>query len=245
MNALPLPSTHPRYRHEAKYLCTSGMLEVIEHRLRPLMQLDSHSRDGDYTVSSLYFDDYRDSCCADNEAGIGVRHKYRVRVYNDDAGYMRLEKKAKCNGLCRKTSSPLDACAYRSMYAGDGIGLIRHSDHPLLKEFGAMICSRLYRPKIIVRYTRKAFVYIQGDVRVTLDRNITVSTQTECFPSEHEKMLSFPALDRGLHLLELKHTDILPYYIYQTIQMNTLQRVTFSKYYIGRKAARQFGGGIA
>lgn len=234
----------PRYRNEMKYLCTSGMLDILEHRLQSVMELDSYSVNGSYLVSSLYFDDYRDSCCFDNEMGISERYKFRIRLYNDDARYIRLEKKVKWNGLCHKRSSRLDEEAYRGLYTGDVMPCILSTDQDLQREFAILIRTRRYTPKVIVRYERKAFVYLQGNVRVTMDRNITASPQTEDFLAPPPSLRTFPALDGGLHLLEVKYTDVLPYYIYQAVQMNTLQRATFSKYYIGRKAVRQYGGGI-
>ena len=231
-----------RYRNELKFLCTNGMLDILEHRLRSVMVLDRYSLNGSYIVSSVYFDDYIDSCCLENEMGIGERHKYRIRIYNDDDSYIKLEKKIKNNGKCRKRASRLDHSAYNSLYTGDVMGVIQHTDQPLQREFAIQIRTRRYTPKIIVRYERKAFVYPQGNVRITMDRNISASLDTERFFSPGGAC-TYPVLESGLHLLEVKYTDVLPYYIYQAVQMNTLDRMTFSKYYIARKAARQYGGG--
>lgn len=232
-----------KFRNELKFLCTAGMLDLLEHRLSPVMRLDSYSVNGSYIVKSLYFDDYRDSCCFENEMGIGERFKYRIRTYNDDPAYIRLEKKIKSDGKCLKKSCRLDEEQCRKAYAGDVGGFLERDEHPLLREFGINIRTRLFTPKVIIRYERKAFIYPQGDVRVTMDRNISASLQTEAFLGSPNDMTVFPVLDHGLHLLEVKYNDLLPYYIYQAVQMNTLQRTTFSKYYIGRKAARQYGGG--
>ncbi len=234
----------PLFRNELKFLCSSGMLEVLEHRLAPVMQLDSYSVSGSYTVSSVYFDDHLDSCCLENEAGISERHKYRIRIYNDDPAYIRLEKKIKQDGKCNKKSSRIDRETYRKLHDGDVDTLLFEDNAPLPRELGIQIRARCFQPKVVIRYERKAFVFPQGDVRVTMDRNIGASLQTGDFLNPAGGMRTFPVLDHGLHLLELKYNDVLPHYIYQAVQMNTLQRVTFSKYYIGRKAARQYGGGI-
>ena len=39
-------------------------------------------RDSGYTIRSLYFDDYWNSAYAEKDAGILVRKKYRIRIYN-------------------------------------------------------------------------------------------------------------------------------------------------------------------
>lgn len=239
-----MSSTEKPYRNELKFLCTTGMLEILEHRLLPVMHLDEYSVNGSYVVSSLYFDDYHDSCCLENEMGISERYKYRIRIYNDDAAYIRLEKKSKRDSKCRKKSCQLNEETCRKLCCGEVGGLLFDASRPLVRELSIQIRTRFFRPKVIIRYERKAFVYPQGDVRVTMDRNISASLHAGNFPGAPGGTMAFPVLDHGMHLLEVKYNDVLPYYIYQTIQMNTLQRTTFSKYYIGRKAARQYGGGV-
>ena len=63
-----------KYRNELKYLCSEQQLRLLEMRIRHLCSPDPHAgEDGRYTVRSLYFDDYWNSCYYDNENGIGKR----------------------------------------------------------------------------------------------------------------------------------------------------------------------------
>lgn len=67
---------------------------------------------------------------------------------------------------------------------------------------------RMLSPVIIVEYDRIPYVYSDGNVRVTMDRNICGSVQTEMFMET--KMASIPILETGYHLLEIKYDEYLP-----------------------------------
>ena len=62
------------YRNEWKYCCSENDLEMIRNRLDAVLDKDSHSdRDGKYEIHSLYFDDYKDTCAKENDAGISEK----------------------------------------------------------------------------------------------------------------------------------------------------------------------------
>ena len=83
-----------KYRHEYKYLIDSGQRAVTLIKARGLMKPDPHAgKDGSYIIRSLYFDDRNDTCFFQNEAGTDPRAKYRIRYYDDDTSFIRLEKK--------------------------------------------------------------------------------------------------------------------------------------------------------
>ncbi len=64
------------------------------------MERDPHARpDGTYTVHSLYFDDWRDTALREKIDGLPRREKFRIRYYNGDLSFIRLEKKSKVRGL--------------------------------------------------------------------------------------------------------------------------------------------------
>ena len=87
------------YRHEYKYVCTLSDLAYVKNSLNSLMKLDTHAGEsGEYTVRSLYFDDYQDSCYYDNLYGHEPREKFRIRIYNTDSTRINLELKKKQRG---------------------------------------------------------------------------------------------------------------------------------------------------
>lgn len=69
------------YRVENKYLVTDAQLALLAGRLKPVMPQDVHQSGNCYEIRSLYFDDVRDRCMDENEAGYDQRRKYRIRIY--------------------------------------------------------------------------------------------------------------------------------------------------------------------
>ncbi|MDO4302924.1 MAG: polyphosphate polymerase domain-containing protein [Bacillota bacterium] len=219
------------YRHELKFPVSDMELELIRYRLRPLMKQDIHQKQGMYTVRSLYFDDYYDSGMRENEDGIGNRQKFRIRIYNHDDSVIKLEKKEKYRGMVRKEGvfiSREDCFSYMN-------GTVRKlcKDSPGTEmELYAQIKTRGMHPVSIVEYERTALVEPRGNVRITFDRNISGSNQVNNFMDERLAMV--PLLPAGIHILEVKYDQLLPQYIYEALNMGTLQRSSFSKYYYSR-----------
>ena len=93
-------------RYEYKYFCTAMQAQVIKSRIQCFMQIDHHVSDsGCYNVRSLYFDDIFNTGYHANENGTEPREKFRIRVYDNDASSIFLEKKQKVRGITIK-----DAC---------------------------------------------------------------------------------------------------------------------------------------
>lgn len=75
------PEETGAFRHELKLLCSAQDLAIVRARLKNLLPFDTHAgENGQYTIRSLYFDDYNDSCLRENEAGVDNRRKYRHPV---------------------------------------------------------------------------------------------------------------------------------------------------------------------
>lgn len=227
------------FRNELKYECTTDMLHILEHRIQSITTADQHAddRDHSYTVRSLYFDDYRNSCCHDNDLGIDLRQKYRIRIYNGETKVIRLEKKLKYNTKSHKSVVLLSLDQYEMLVSGN-VNPLLNSNEPLLREFAVKISCQKFEPKIIVQYERKAFTAFPGNVRITLDTNCAASYQTDRF-LQHDLLL-YPIQEKGFHVLEIKYDAFLPGYIKQALQMNTLRQTTFSKYYISRHAVERY-----
>lgn len=231
-----------KYRNELKYFIESNEMKVIESRLKGLVKLDPHIDPdiGFYTVKSLYFDDYGDNCLHHNEFSLGKRKKYRIRIYENNTDFILLEKKEKENSRSRKTSCRLTKDEFHQLSKGQVCSLYWNSDKPLLREFAIQIMYKRFSPKVIIKYERTAFIDFPGNVRVTLDRNISCS-------SEHHRFLNndygiIPVMETGRHLLEVKYDEFLPDYIKQIIQLDSLEQATFSKYYMGRITSQNHGG---
>ncbi|MDE6915757.1 MAG: polyphosphate polymerase domain-containing protein [Lachnospiraceae bacterium] len=221
------------YRHEYKYICAAQQLEVIRNNICGMMQCDKHAvGNGQYRIRSLYFDDCRDSCLYDNINGNDPREKFRVRIYNQDSSYIRLELKRKEKGKTRKESCRIDEVLCRRMMQGAPLDL-RAVDADVYRKFCLWQNTRLLRPKVIVEYDRTAYVYQDGNVRVTFDFNIRSGDAVERFLEEH--VAARPVMPLNQHILEVKFDELIPDFIYSAIQIEGLRQTTCSKYYMCRK----------
>lgn len=228
-----------RYRNEWKYYCTDGELALLETRLRALLPLDEHTGPcGRYTVHSLYFDDYTDTCARDNEAGVAERFKYRIRYYDDARDVLLLERKEKRYNRCHKESTRLTRAAYDALVRSAGAELFWKSEDPVLRRFCVDMMTRHFTPKVIVDYERTAFVEPVTNIRITLDRNIAASPWTEAFLDE-DGYQCLPLQSGQCHIMEVKFDDILPGYIRNTVCSRDFQQTSFSKYYLGRKMIKE------
>ena len=110
------------YRHEWKHEISRTDLIVLRRRLRAVMAPDEHAVNGCYRVRSLYFDTPEDRALREKLDGVGRREKFRLRLYNGDAGMIRLEQKIRCGSLGSKESAAVTAEEVRALLAGVEIG---------------------------------------------------------------------------------------------------------------------------
>ncbi|MCI8528270.1 MAG: polyphosphate polymerase domain-containing protein [Lachnospiraceae bacterium] len=226
-----------KYRNELKYLCSEQQLCLLEMRIRHLCSPDPHAgEDGRYTVRSLYFDDYWNSCYYDNENGIGKREKFRLRIYDGNITPITLECKQKLYGKNHKLSHQISHEQCEDILK-ERFQVPEETDQVLHKFFLAYR-TKLYRPKVIVEYERTPYIYPTGNVRITLDRNITASSHVRDFLTS--RLMARPVMPAGIQLLEVKYDELLPNYIYDALQLDSLQLTQYSKYYMARKFTAHF-----
>ena len=98
----------PKQRHEIKHLVNYEDFVPLLKRLRAVMKPDAHAGlAGFYRVRSLYFDNLQDKALREKLDSVSQREKFRIRFYNEDTSYIRLEKKTKDHGLGVKRSAAL------------------------------------------------------------------------------------------------------------------------------------------
>ena len=222
-----------KFRHEFKYLISVGEVELIKSRINHLLAPDKHTDAcGAYSIRSLYFDDYYNRCFYENENGTDPREKFRIRIYNHSASRIMLECKRKEHGMTHKTACPLTIEQTRMLMAGRVIPDIANQP-PLLRKLTLEMLQRRMRPAVIVEYDRIPYVYKNGNVRVTLDLNVSSSTAFESFLDE--KIPKRPIMPAGQQLLEVKYDEYLPDFVYRNLQLHSLRQTAFSKYYLCRK----------
>lgn len=226
-----------RYRFELKFLCTQIQLKLLESQIGYLMEKDRHSGEkGFYTVRSLYFDDYMNSAVKQKEDGIDYRKKYRIRSYHEGADeQFSLEIKYRVKDKIRKETCMLTREETSAILEGKPLDdAYADQERKVLHQFEATRDSFCLQPAVIVEYDRIPYVYPEGNVRITLDKNICASTENKKFMERD--LPAIPILETGYHLLEIKYDEYLPDVIRQAVQIISLQKVSFSKYYLCRLA---------
>ena len=234
------------YRVEDKYFIYEDQIAYLTNRLKEIMDCDEHSSGGGYLIRSVYFDDAGDSALLENEAGVDEREKFRIRTYERDDTFIRLEEKSKKSGLTHKESAVIGKNTVDSLLKDCSAGMAPLNSGCLLKEDGflfkklyAKMNTSLLHPVTIVEYERQAFVERVGNVRITFDKNIGASEYVDRF--FEEDVYARPVLPPGAHILEVKYDEFLPEYIQQILEIGSLQRTAFSKYTMARRNYEQIG----
>ncbi|MBR5596690.1 MAG: polyphosphate polymerase domain-containing protein [Lachnospiraceae bacterium] len=227
-----------KYRVEQKYIITEEKLAYLKYKLEQVMQYDEHTKEQQYRIRSLYFDDMYDSYLEENEEGNDFREKYRIRTYNNQLQKIHLEIKAKERGYTSKVKEELskEECEF-----------LMHRKHWSLKENDGFVKQKLYalmlmrriQPVQIVEYDRVPFVEENGNVRVTFDKNIVGTGEVTTFFDDI--IPGIPLLPTGHHILEVKYDEFIPDYIKQILNEVHVTKTAFSKYYYARKNQNIYG----
>lgn len=217
------------FRHEYKFQISPQDRQLLLSRLRPLGLEDPHALAGEYRVYSLYFDDLQDTALRQKLDGVENRDKFRLRYYNGDLSFLRLEKKSKRGNLCQKRSASLPLDQAKAVLAGRP-QVLKQCEDPLLMEFYARLCRGL-RPVTLAVYRREPFVYAPGNVRITIDRDIRTGIYARCLDAAQATLVPAAAPENGEPLvLEVKYDAFLPDLIRQAIHLEGRPWTAFSKY---------------
>ena len=215
-----------QFRHEVKHKISNLDMLILRQRLGAVMAPDCHAPNGEYEVRSLYFDNLEDKALREKLDGVYVREKYRIRLYNNDPSVIHLERKFKRGALGHKDSALLTPEQARRIAGGD-VRWMAESANSVILGFYSRICSEGLAAKAIVDYTRKAFVFGPGNVRVTLDEDIR--TGLSCVDFLDPDCVTVPAPD-ARPLMEVKWDAFLPDIIRDAVQLPGRQVGAFSKY---------------
>ncbi len=227
--AIPATTTEPRLRHEEKHQVNLREALVLSRRLEKLFPRDPHAGpEGSYQVVSLYYDDPYDTALRQKLDGVNRREKFRLRYYGEEPAFFKLEKKYKVKGLCGKGSCRLSREEGERLLRRD-FAFLLEKEEPLAREFYAKL-RRGLAPKTVVRYTREAFLYAPGNVRVTLDGDIRAGAPERFLIPQ--KLL--PALG-GLAVVEVKYDAFLPEIVKLAVQVPNRQGTACSKYALCRR----------
>ena len=221
-----------KYRHEIKYKISNSAAEVLKQKLSLVMGFDSNAyyEDGSYLIKSLYFDNLDSDSYYEKMDGVLYRKKYRIRIYNNDDSFIRLEKKMKHNNMTAKEQMLISKDIYSKILEGK----VDEIENPsgLLKEFITEIKLKMLKPSIVVMYHRTAYTYPISDVRITFDSIIQSGLYNyDLFETDAS---AYNVDEVGKQVLEVKFNEVLPLHIANILNDIPSCREAVSKFAICR-----------
>ncbi len=224
-----------KYRHEIKFIISKQMSLILKQRLALAMDVDKNSvnLDNTYFIRSLYFDDINSTAYYEKIDGVLYRKKYRIRIYNNDSSFIRLERKWKHNNMTSKDQLKIskENCINLLTNQFDNIDkeLLNNS---LMKEFITDIKVFGLKPSVIVDYKRLAYTYPISEVRITFDERIK-SGLYNCNLFNMNR-ITYDVIDNNEVVLEVKFNEVLPKHISIILQTIPMYRQAVSKFALCR-----------
>lgn len=221
------------YRHEKKYTLSWNEFQIINNKLSHLLKRDGNCPPEGYEVKSLYFDNPYDYALGQKIEGTELRHKYRIRVYNNDFTHLKLEKKSKHNVMTNKESVYMNSEDAKQIVKGH-YEVLEGREESFIYNFYHKMKHERYQPKVIVKYIRIAYVYPVSNLRITFDTKIRKSSSVDkFFTTDNDYMKVY---DPNEVIMEVKFDHVLPTFIRSVIQSPHIMASSSSKYVASRFA---------
>lgn len=220
-----------RFRHEKKFIINEHTATILRARASGVMKPDKHG--SSYIVNNLYLDDRYDSFYHGKYYGRMIRDKYRLRYYNNDKSFIRLERKHKEGYRAYKDTIPVSEEQYEQIRAGS-MNFILKEDAPLWQTLANIHRLKILRPTAIFAYKREAYVYDTNNVRLTFDS--PPFDFGERVPLMYEPLkATYGREEYTPMLLEVKFYDFLPEVVQRLLNGLPLAQTSVSKYCIVRE----------
>jgi len=229
-----------RWRNEWKYWISWEQYHVLRCRLRPLARRDAHANPaGEYRVRSLYFDTMDESHAFDKLSGISRRAKYRIRIYDFDDDWARLEVKHRRGLRVAKETVKLsrievDAILNRDLPTD-------RARAPALTRLQMGLRRSGARPSCIVDYIREPYVFGPGNVRITFDKHLRTGPWCRRLYDPELPMLTVPV--EADMILEVKYDGFLPLVIKRLFPPSIQGPFAISKFMLCRPALQNWDNG--
>lgn len=215
------------YRHEIKYLVSPIQAKILENRMKLFAEIDNNSSEEGYQIRSLYFDDMAESAYFEKENGVNNRKKWRIRVYNYNMNTIKLECKHKVGTGIYKECEILSIQEYKKILQGKDLDFLKTREE-LLKNFYLELNEKRLKPKVIVDYERMPYVYKNGNVRITFDKNVRAGIGS--YLIEDKKIPTQNVFSRGEIILEFKYTQYIPAIFQDILSHEVENEMAVSKY---------------
>lgn len=225
-------------RKEIKYIVPISEIYALKRCLDNILRKDSHCVEDTYSVRSLYFESVNNIDYADKMAGIDVRKKVRLRIYNGDDSLCKLELKQKNGEWQHKQSLILSKDEAEELTMGHYETLTKYFDNSgtAIKVYNIMRMG-CYRPVVAIEYDRLAYQYPLYDTRITLDMNIRATESDPDIFSPWDN--DIPVMYEEA-VLEIKHSGQSMGFVNAALSQFDLTQSSYSKYCSGRKVYCDF-----
>lgn len=225
-------------RKEIKYILPYRQAISIRNRMDNLLTRDDHCIATPYAVRSLYFESVNGTDFSDKIAGIEVRKKIRLRIYNNEFSLCKLEIKQKTGDWQQKFSLAISMEDAKELINGKyGILKTYFQDSETSIKAYSILSQGCYRPAVQIEYDRIAYRYPMYDTRITLDMNIRASESNLDIFSP--KVSYMPVMSENV-ALEIKYSGKLMGFISDAFSPYHLTQSSYSKYCSGRRIYYDF-----
>ena len=221
-----------KYRHELKYIISASQAEILKQRLHLIMDIDKNSITSDHTyfIRSLYFDDLFSSSYYEKLDGVLYRKKYRIRIYNQDDTFIRLECKYKHNNMTSKEQAIISKELCLKLMSGE---VSPTTENAFVNRFIGEMKAKHLIPSVIVDYNRLAFTYPISDVRMTFDSHIQSGKYNYNLFDDQQPL--FSVIEDNMVVLEVKFNEVLPLPIAVILETIPSFRQAVSKFALCRE----------
>ncbi|MBN1410069.1 MAG: polyphosphate polymerase domain-containing protein [Spirochaetales bacterium] len=219
-------------RNELKFFLSYPEFITLRSVLEKVLRRDSNdSGGGGYWIRSLYFDSVDDDDFHEKLLGVEFRKKVRIRIYDTNDSFVKLELKRKLNQFINKDTIMISSEHALRIIEGDREILLEYPQHAV-KYLYALMGVRHYVPAVVIDYTREAFVFEPGTVRITFDKEIK-----SCFSDFNifnPDLGVYPVFDEPVVVMEVKYNDFLPSWLKDIFARVKTVFTSVSKYCLGR-----------
>lgn len=219
-------------RHEEKYILTYAQYALLRERALMALLPDTHGDRGTYTITSLYFDDPQDTGLYEKLDGLALHSKFRVRTYDHNDGFIKLERKDKQGILTQKISAPIEKAQLDILTQPGAWEQFSGTAQALVQQMQA----KALRPVVAIRYVRDAFYHPGSNFRLTFDRNIEV-IPPDARALTDGSLYGKTVLAPGNVVMEVKYGDRIPAFARKLTRIQASQ-LSLSKYALCREQFR-------
>lgn len=219
-------------RYECKYIISDKVCRSIKPQLEEYMEVDEHSRNGDfYTICNIYYDTPDHAMIRKSLDKPVYKEKLRLRSYGvvgpKDKVYLEIKKKYDGIVNKRRTAILLED-AYRYFNKKDKPELKPFMNRQVLNEIDYIIQKRSLQPMLYLSYDRNAMFGMEDkSFRITFDTNIrTRRYDIGLDIGNFGELLLSP----DMWVMEVKIENTAPLWFAELLSAYHIYPATYSKY---------------